>query len=372
MGDSKPSSYIRRKLEARKISGLPFNSKVPNTIFIRDVHTPGKGCNPEITTAKAKDKEHFSLDSESMDKKNSSLEDSSLKLDQFLVDELDEKDNFRESLKDYNILELDEDDKELTKKDFLKLPGSKLDNEIIENTKEADTLKDTIRHSITDRAMVDNHNWSIRMHQIGNHTFRGQGDADKLLRNKVFTGHEDVDRILNLPVSQLPKNSPLVYMWGCNRCFARGTPDCPYGIKDKETHANGYCDDALKGKLVQYTLMKTANGIKHLRNVNIIALQDMMQHYLAKLNLFKDFNKITKAEAYLMKQVLRLLDKLGERLDNAIKQEEGVLIKTEKKLTPADINDLLSMARNQEKTVEAEVIINDLKKEGDLDETVTS
>lgn len=290
--------------------------------------------------------------------------DSSLELDEELSSS-DSMDNF---LKD----EMSEEDKELTKKDFLKLPGTEEDNILIQNTKEADELKNTIAHSVIDQAMVNNNAWSIRLHQVGNHTFRGQGDADKMLRNKVFTGHEDVDRILNLPISQLSKKSPIVMMWGCNRCFARGTPDCPHGIIDKEVHVNGYCDDALKGKLVQYTLMKTANGMKHIRNVNIMALQEMMQHYLGKLNLFKNYEKITKSEAYLMKQVLKILDKLGERLDNAIKQEEGVIVKTEKKLTPAEINDLLSQARNSEKTIEVDVVDDEMEKEGVKDETVTS
>ena len=284
-------------------------------------------------------------------------------INNYVNDGLDSSEGMDEFLKE---------DKELSKTDFLNLPGTEEDNILIQNTKEADEIKNTIPHSVIDQAMVNNNAWSIRLHQVGNHTFRGQGDADKVLRNKVFTGHEDVDRILNLPISQLPKKSPIVMMWGCNRCFARGTPDCPHGIKDKETHENGYCDDALKGKLVQYTLMKTANGMKHIRNVNIMALQEMMQHYLGKLNLFKNYEKITKSEAYLMKQVLRILDKLGERLDNAIKQEEGVIVKTEKKLTPAEINDLLSQARNSEKTIEVDVMDDEIEKEGVKDETVTS
>lgn len=271
-----------------------------------------------------------------------------------------------------------DDDKELSKKDFLNLPGTAQENEVISETKEADDVKlSNLPGYGKDRAMLNNNAWSIRMHQVGSHSLGDRWNPtgnpalrmEREIRNKVFTGHEEVDKILNLPVSQLPKHSPLIMMWGCNRCFARGTPDCPHGIMDKQTHENGYCDSALKGKLVQYTLMKTANGMKHLRNVNIMTLQEMMQHYLGKLNLFKDYSKISKAEAYLMKQVIKILDKLGERLDNAIKQEEGVIIKTEKKLTPAEINDLLSQARNSEKVIEAEVVE---EKGGDGNETVTS
>lgn len=203
---------------------------------------------------------------------------------------------------------------------------------------------------------------------------RGIGMAENIYTRGIdlipFTGFEDIDKILNMKQLHLSKDNQLILMWGCTKCWMRGTTECPYMIKNGETALNKYCDFAIKSHLIKYRLMKSADGLRHIRNINLANLEDMLQYYISKLQRIKDDNRITKAEVYLVKNVLKMYSEFLDKIEKSIVQDEGITIKHEG--IDSDTWDRVVRKskikiENMQREVEGQ-IVNELGKDGKSEE----
>jgi len=172
-----------------------------------------------------------------------------------------------------------------------------------------------------------------------------------------FTGIEDVDKILNLKDTNFSKTNQLVQMWGCNRCWLRGTKECPFGIGEQDIHPKGYCDYAIKSNLIEYALMKTPDGIRHIRNKNLVSMINMANYYLGKLQRMKSDKGVSKGEVYLLKNTWKMLDDAVDKINNMLKQDEGIKITTEKKITIDQFQRMYQKyGEEKEKIVDGEIV----------------
>jgi hypothetical protein len=167
-------------------------------------------------------------------------------------------------------------------------------------------------------------------------------------------GVDEVDSIERIKNVSLRKDSPIVHMWGCENCIYRGTRRCPYGIKKKETHSNGYCTMAIKENLIMAKLMRSSNGMRHIRNMNIVQDTKLLNFYRNKLDDMKEEDKLDDEEVTLLNNIIKMTENLGKRMDKAIEQEDGKVVKIENTFTPNDFNRL--MAKANEKVVDAEIV----------------
>lgn len=176
---------------------------------------------------------------------------------------------------------------------------------------------------------------------------------------KPFTGLEEVDKILNMRELKLGKETQLVRMWGCKKCWMRGTDDCPYNVPDGQETNKGYCDYAIKSQLIQYQLMHSTNGLKHLWGINTANLWQMLQHYIGKLQRLKLNDRVTKTEQYLLKNVIKLQSELAERLENSLAREQNTKLETAK-MTPDQFQNYVNNWASQKvKEVNGKVVKED-------------
>lgn len=169
-----------------------------------------------------------------------------------------------------------------------------------------------------------------------------------------FTGEEDIDKILSKDYKGLSPNNQLVRMWGCRNCHMRGTDLCPYGIQDGMLHPDTYCKEAITLSLIEYKSMRTPDGVRHVRNRNIVNMKRLIDKYTWKLNRISKSNTVTKSEMLTLKHLIKMYTGYNEMIDKTIKQDEGIKIKHEKTVTPEDLNYLLMQAN--EKIVDVKVI----------------
>ena len=174
-------------------------------------------------------------------------------------------------------------------------------------------------------------------------------------------GIKDLDRIESIKFIQLKPGSPLVRMFGCDNCMWRGTRKCPHGIKNNDRHSAGYCTDHVRHNLYMAKLMGSSNGMRHMRNMNLISDYRILNYYREKLSDLKKEGSLGDDELKLLNQMNKMTETIGKRIDKAIEQEEGKKLKIERSMSPNDLNTLL--ARANEKVVEAKVILDE--KQGD-------
>ena len=191
-----------------------------------------------------------------------------------------------------------------------------------------------------------------RKREEGSGRIKAKGEEDYWVESDLrpVTEIVEIDEILGMGATKLGRWNPMVLEWGCRNCWMRGTSSCPHGIGDGKEHGYGYCDYAIKINLIKYKLMKSGDGMKHLRNVNIIRLQDVLTYYLGKLNRMKGEGKISGEEMILLGSLGKISGQLGERYDKAIQQDEGIRIREDKVITPGDLNMMLSRA-NEKKDI---------------------
>jgi len=185
-----------------------------------------------------------------------------------------------------------------------------------------------------------------------------QQNFDLLTAKGEMTGIEEIDRIMKIKFIPLKKDSLLVDMYGCGRCWWKGTDKCPHLGEDKVV--SGYCTKKIKHVLMQYRAMRSLNGKKFLRDLKIQQMIRMLDYYETRLMKIKD-SEFSKEHEKIFDRVAKMWNLLSEYMAKAIKQDEGMTIKHERDITPSELNRLIS--RSREKVIEAEVIDNDDKEE---------
>lgn len=180
----------------------------------------------------------------------------------------------------------------------------------------------------------------------------------------IFTGIKGIDDILNQPrPSNYKRSNQLVQMFGCDRCWLRGTSKCMFDVKDGRLRMSdngkriiGYCDTNVDTHLILYRLSGSSTGLRHLRNFNMLNLYDLVQGMIAKYHKLKDSDRLTKTDMLLWDKLMKGFHGLGDRLDKSITQDEGSTVNVRSELTPSAVNRLIRAARRDEIEVDAEVV----------------
>ena len=186
-----------------------------------------------------------------------------------------------------------------------------------------------------------------------NHTRLPGYDSDMKFGNMI----DELEGTLKITNTKLPRNSPYVMMFGCRRCFMRGTEDCSFGVKDGEQltingKIIGYCDPALIYHLSMAKIMSTPDGMRHIRNINTLNMLNDFHYYSAKLNSLRKADSLGKVELSLLDRKIKMMEKLGDRIDKAISQDEGLNINVRKALGPSDVIRMINMAREKDDEIE--------------------
>lgn len=167
---------------------------------------------------------------------------------------------------------------------------------------------------------------------------------------REFIGIRDIDVILGKwedgSLKDLSSYHPLVKLYGCGKCYARGTALCPFGVKDGELYDNGrdfgkgrllgYCDDMLAEQLVETTLMGSPDGKRHIRDKNIALLRGLRDRVSMQYWKISSMDSLSKKEVYLLKNYMKVIDMMNGLLDSSFKQDEGSKVIHDKSFSPDD------------------------------------
>jgi len=196
-----------------------------------------------------------------------------------------------------------------------------------------------------DNDIIDNKDDNKNNNNNQDDTSLSGSDSSPVIRSVL--GIPEIDSIENLTHIRLRPDSTVIQMWGCTNCVYRGTSRCPFGIKKGERHSNGYCTMAIKENLIMSKLMRNSNGMRHLRNMNLVQDYRLLSFYRNKLNDLKSELQLDDEEVTLLNNVIKMTDNLGKRMDKAIEQEDGKTVKVEHDFTPNDFNRLISKANSR-------------------------
>ena len=160
-----------------------------------------------------------------------------------------------------------------------------------------------------------------------------------------YTGIKELDEVLSTFKKPLKLNrgNQLVKMFGCVRCWARGTKRCPFNIGNGEEHDGGYCTAMVQEQVFKYTCMRSSSGAKFIRDTNIMNLHEMLEHYSSRLRGL-DRENLTKTEVVMMRLVKDLMKDYGEMMDKKIKQDDGSLVRVEREINTHDLDKLFRKA----------------------------
>ena len=129
----------------------------------------------------------------------------------------------------------------------------------------------------------------------------------------------------------LSRNSQIKFIFGCKNCWHKGTDICPFGFHGRQHHTDLICTFRINEVVEGYHLIGSTTGKKLIRDMVTFKQLEWVNSMMGRLNEIKQEGALSEDEFVLSDMLLKYVKEFNEKLDRAIKQDEGT--KTQLEIT---------------------------------------